>query len=72
MALRKIRQTWYVYYRDGGTIRTKSLRVHTRTEAERLHDLYMEALRVNGASSAEPSPLHPPRFKSPRRPRKRP
>ncbi|MBQ7694014.1 MAG: site-specific integrase [Clostridia bacterium] len=52
MALRKIRQTWYVYYRDGGTIRTKSLRVHTRTEAERLHDLYMEALRVKRAETA--------------------
>ena len=52
MALRKIRQTWYVYFREGGTIRTKSLRVHTRTEAERLHDLYMEALRVKRAETA--------------------
>lgn len=51
MALRKIRNTWYVYFRDGETIRTKSLRVHTRTEAERLHDLYMEALRVKRAET---------------------
>lgn len=53
MALRKKGNTWYAYFRDfSGRIRVRSLRVHTRGEAERLHELYMESIRAAKAEKA--------------------
>ncbi len=47
MALRKIKNTWYVYFRDlDGKIKTRSLKVHTEEKARELHDGYMEQLRA--------------------------
>ena len=41
-----------MYWRAGGKIVWRSLKVRTRTEAERLHDLYFEAIRVKRAETA--------------------
>ncbi|MBO7330081.1 MAG: site-specific integrase [Lentisphaeria bacterium] len=47
MALRKIGQTWYVYFRDlDGKIKTRSLKVHDEATAKALHDSYMEQIRA--------------------------
>lgn len=47
MALRKLGQTWYVYFRDlDGKIKTRSLKVHDEATAKALHDAYMEQIRA--------------------------
>lgn len=47
MALRKIGQTWYVYFRDlDGKIKTRSLKVHDEETAKGLHDAYMDQIRA--------------------------
>ncbi|MBQ9088626.1 MAG: hypothetical protein IJY46_07590 [Lentisphaeria bacterium] len=47
MALRRIYKTYYVYFRDiDGTQRTRSLKTHDRTTAERLHRQFMSLLEA--------------------------
>lgn len=47
MALRKLGQTWYVYFRDlDGKIKTRSLKVRDEAMAKALHDSYMEQIRA--------------------------
>ena len=47
MALRKIGQTWYVYFRDlDGKVKTRSLKVHDEEMAKGLHDAYMDQIRA--------------------------
>ena len=47
MALRKMRNVWYVYFRDtDGRIVTRSLKTHDKDHAKTLHDEYMSRVRV--------------------------
>lgn len=50
MALRRIRSTWYVYFRDErGRLTTRSLHVHDADTARRLERRFMEQLRARKA-----------------------
>ena len=49
MALRKIHDTWYMYYRDDGRIVTKSLKVHDKNQAVILEKRFMDQLRARRA-----------------------
>lgn len=49
MALRKIKNVWYVYYREDGKIKTHSLKVHEKDRAIPLEKRWMEQVRARRA-----------------------
>lgn len=49
MALRKIHNTWYVYYREDGKIITRSLKVHDKEQAVVFEKRFMDQLRARRA-----------------------
>lgn len=49
MGLRKIHNTWYIYYWEDGKQHTRSLHVHDKAQAEFFAKRYMDALRARKA-----------------------
>lgn len=64
MALRKIHNTYYVYFRDiDGSIKTRSLQTHNKEDAEVMHAQYMRNLQFKRAELVVMRDF-PERFKS--------